>query len=305
MPKPTPALSPSEPDPALLKKLEPIKRVCVLVVTLVSVVTLLCWYLPVLGNSLPGHWKLMTAETAVGVLLNALSIEFSAPRYSNRTHRLSRLFALLATVLSMAILAEYALHVSAGFERLFPFDPNSRSLWPGRPSSQTATGLALVGITAMLLRVRARIAVRIADVCAICLSLFVLVLVSGEIFGALKIFGPSPITRTSVQTLFCLALLSLAAFLSRSEAGVFSIFLGRGIGSRIARALGPILLVLPFLREIGRARIAQSQLLPEHYSTAILASIAAAMSFAFLIVLAWYIKSMEAEIQDLSLRDEL
>jgi len=247
----------------------------------------------------------MTAETAIGLLLNALSIELSAPRYSSRTYRLSQLFALLATLLGIAILAEYAFHVSAGLERLFPFDPTSRSPWPDRPSPQTAIGLALLGITAMLLRARARIAVRVADFFAGCLGLFVLTLVSGEIFGALKIFGLSPITRTSVQTLFCFAILTLVAILGRSEAGVFSIFLGRGIGSRIARVLGPILLVLPFLREIGRARIDQSQFLPEHYSSAILASVAATVSFAFLIVLAWYIKSMEAEIQDLSLRDEL
>jgi diguanylate cyclase (GGDEF)-like protein len=156
-----------------------------------------------------------------------------------------------------------------------------------------------------LIRVRARIAVRIADLVAMCLGLLVLVLVSGEIFGALRIFGLSPITRTSPQTLACLVLLSFVAFLRRSEIGVFSIFLGRGIGSRIARALGPILLVLPFLREIGRQRLVHSQMLPEHYATAILASIAAAMAFVFLMVLVWYIKTMEAEIHDLSLRDEL
>jgi diguanylate cyclase (GGDEF)-like protein len=132
-----------------------------------------------------------------------------------------------------------------------------------------------------------------------------LVLVSGEFFGAQRLFGLSPVTRTSPQTLFCLALLTFVAFLRRSEIGIFSIFLGRGIGSRIARVLGPILLVLPFLREIGRQRLVHAQMLPEHYATAILASLAAAMAFAILLAIAWYIKTMEAEIQDLSLRDEL
>jgi diguanylate cyclase (GGDEF)-like protein len=247
----------------------------------------------------------MAAETALGLLLSALGLEFSESRYSIRINRLSQVLALLTALLGVAILAEYALHISAGLERLFPFDPNSLSPWPDRPSPQTASGLALLGITLALIRVRARIAVRIADLVAMCLGLLVLVLVSGEIFGALRIFGLSPITRTSPQTLACLVLLSFVAFLRRSEIGVFSIFLGRGIGSRIARALGPILLVLPFLREIGRQRLVHSQMLPEHYATAILASIAAAMAFVFLMVLVWYIKTMEAEIHDLSLRDEL
>jgi diguanylate cyclase (GGDEF)-like protein len=46
-------------------------------------------------------------------------------------------------------------------------------------------------------------------------------------------------------------------------------------------------------------------MLPEHYATAILASLNAAMTFVILIVICWYIKTMEGEIHDLSLRDEL
>ena len=247
----------------------------------------------------------MAAVSALGLVLCALSLEFSETRYSNRVNRISRILALLAALLGMAILAEYAFHFSTGLERLFPFDPKSTSPWPARPSPQTASGLLLLGITLAMIRVRSRIAVRVADLVVICLAMLMLVLVSGEFFGALRLFGLSPVTRTSPQTLFCLALLTFVAFLRRSEIGLFSIFLGRGIGSRIARVLGPVLLVLPFLREIGRQRLIHAQMLPERYATSILASVAAAMAFTMLIVIAWYIKDMEAEIQDLSLRDEL
>jgi diguanylate cyclase (GGDEF)-like protein len=305
MPKLAPPLSISDPDPALLRKLDPFKRVCVTTAGIVAGATLFAWLFPALGGILPGGWRLMTAQTALGLLFSALSLEFSESRYSIRSNRLGQVLALVAALLGTAILAEYAFHIAAGLERFFPFDPNSRSPWPGRPSPQTAAGLALLGITLALIRVRARIAVRIADLVAMCLGLLVLALVSGEIFGALRIFGLSPITRTSPQTLVCLALLTFVAFLRRSEVGVFSIFLGRGIGSRIARGLGPVLLVLPFLREIARQRMIHSQMLPEHYATAILASAAAAMSFLFLIVIVWHIKTMEAEIHGLSLRDEL
>jgi diguanylate cyclase (GGDEF)-like protein len=205
----------------------------------------------------------------------------------------------------MAILGEYAFHIAAGLERLFPFDSNSTSPWPDRPSPQTASGLAMLGITIALIRVRGRIVVRIADLVTICLGLLVLVLASGEVFGAMRIFSLSGVTRTSPQTLLCLVFLTLVAFLRRAEMGIFSIFLGRGIGSRIARILGPVILVLPFLREIARQRMVRSQILPEHYATAILASAAAAMSFVFLMLLVFYIKSMENEIHNLSVRDEL
>lgn len=305
MPKLHPPLSIADPDPVILHKLAPIKRACVLVVIVIAGVTLLAWFIPVLGSLLPSGWRMMAALSALGILLSALSLEFSESRYSVRSNRLSQLLAILVALLGAAVLTEYALHASAGLERFVPFDPHSASPWPDRPAPQTAAGLVLMGITAALIRVRTRIAVRIADLFAMCLGLLVLVLLSGEIFGALRIFALSAVTRTSPQTLICLVLLTLVIFLRRSESGVFSIFLGRGIGSRIARVLGPILLVLPFLREIGRQRLVHAQMLPEHYATAILASIAAATAFAILIVLALYIKTMEAEIQDLSLRDEL
>jgi diguanylate cyclase (GGDEF)-like protein len=305
MPKLNPPLSIGESDPELLRKLAIVKRLCFLAVAGIGVFTLLCWYLPVLDKFLPNSWRLMTAETALGVLLSAYSLEFSERRYSLRVKRLSRLLAVLAALLGTAILCEYAFHIAAGLERLFPFDPNSTSPWPDRPSPQTASVLVLLGITIALIRVRRRIAVRIADLVTICLGLLVLVLASGEIFGAFRIFGLSGVTRTSPQTLFCFVLLTLVAFLRRAEKGIFSIFLGRGIGSRIARVLCPVILVLPFLREIARQRMLRSQIFSEHYATAILASVAAAMSFVFLMILVWYIKSMEAEIHNLSLRDEL
>jgi diguanylate cyclase (GGDEF)-like protein len=305
MPKLNPRLSIGEPDPELLRKLAIVKRCCLLAVASIGFLTLLGWYLPVLDTFLPNSWRLMAAETAIGMLLSAFSLEFSERRYSLRVKRLSQLLAVLAALLGLVILGEYAFHIAAGLERIFPFDPNSTSPWPDRPSPQTASGLALLGITIALIRVRGRLAVRIADVVTICLGLLVLVLASGEVFGAMRIYGLSGVTRTSPQTLLCFVLLTIVAFLSRAEAGIFSIFLGRGIGSRIARVVGPFILVLQFLRETARQRMLRSQILPEHYATAILASLSVALSFSLLMLLVWYIKSMEAEIHDLSLRDEL
>ena len=305
MPKLNPPLSIGESDPELLRKLATVKRLCVLAVASIGVLTLFAWYLPALGNLLPNAWRLMTAETALGLLLSACSLEFSEHRYSPRVKRLSQLLAVLVALLGMAVLGEYAFHIAAGLERIFPFDPNSTSPWPDRPSPQTAFGLTLLGISSVLIRVRGRIAVRIADFVTICLGLLVLVLASGEVFGAMRIFALTEVTRTSPQTLLCFVLLTVVAFLRRAETGIFSIFLGPGISSRTARVLGPVILVLPFLREIGRQRIVRSQIMPEHYATAILASAAATMSFIFLMLLVYYIQSMEAEIHDLSLRDEL
>jgi diguanylate cyclase (GGDEF)-like protein len=137
------------------------------------------------------------------------------------------------------------------------------------------------------------------------LSLLVLILISGFLFGAVHIYGTTGDMLVSPHTLICFALLSNVVMLRRADRGVFSILLGSGIGGRFARLLAPFLILLPFVREAGRARLVDSRLIPPHYATAILASLAAMISLVFLLLLAWYINNMELEIRGLTLRDEL
>jgi len=105
--------------------------------------------------------------------------------------------------------------------------------------------------------------------------------------------------------MLCLLVLTQVALFRCAEQGVFSILMGRGIGSRIARFASPILIVLPFMREAAREHVIQTTGMPANYASAILSSLAAVFSFAFLLFLAWRIDSMEREIHNLSLRDEL
>jgi diguanylate cyclase (GGDEF)-like protein len=63
--------------------------------------------------------------------------------------------------------------------------------------------------------------------------------------------------------------------------------------------------VIPFLIEVARTRIVLQNFVPEQYGAAILTSLAAGLSMVLLLVLVWRINSMEQEIHDLTLRDEL
>jgi diguanylate cyclase (GGDEF)-like protein len=305
MPRLKLALSPSEPDPALLERLASLEIVCVAIVELIAVVVLAAWFVPALDHWLPQGWQLMKGETAVAALLSALSLQLSRPGHSKWMRRLSLLLAALITLLTALILIEYAPHFALDMDKLLPFNRVSPSLTPGRMAPQTAAGFALLGISILLIRERNRFLVPLADLLVFCLVLLVLVLVSGYIFGALRLLGLSATILTSPPTLLCLVLLTVAVLHRRAENGVFSVLLERGIGSRIARTLAPILLAIPFLREAARAHFIDTARMPPHYTTAILASVAAMLSFALVLALAWYIKSMETKIHDLSLRDEL
>jgi diguanylate cyclase (GGDEF)-like protein len=303
MPNIDPVLPSSEPDPVLLKQLASVKRACLAIVASLALISLAGWLIPALGRIMPNGWQLMKAESALAAILCALSLQISEPRYSRRMHRLALVLAVAVTLLSSAALIEHRFHVAPGVESLLSSDRGS--LFTEGMSPHSAAGFVLLGVAIVLVRARKRFAVHLADLTIFCLCLLVLILVSGHIFGVTRTFGPSTTVLTSPLTLLCLSLMTLVALFRRTEEGVFSIFLGRGIGSRIARILSPILLLLPFFREAVRAHFINSNRMPAHYATAILASLAAIVSLALLLFLAWRINSMEVEIHDLSLRDEL
>jgi diguanylate cyclase (GGDEF)-like protein len=299
------ALSSSELDQALLDKLAPVRRLCLLAAGTISTVILAAWFISPLATLLPVGWEVMRAETALALILCASSLELSEPRHSSRSNKIGQLLALLLTLFAAAVLIEFALHISLGFDTLLPNDLETGDSLPGRPAPQTAGGLFLLGISILLFRVKNRITTWVADLVAIALSMLLLILSSGEIFNDFRLFSYSTRIHTSQQTLVCLVLLAFVALLRRAERGIFSIFLGRGIGATTARVLGPVLIVLPILREIGRAQMINSDLIPEHYVTAILTSIATILAVILLLALVWRINSMESEIRDLSLRDSL
>ncbi len=305
MPALTRVPSNTGPDHALLDKLAPVRRICLLAASAIATIILAAWFIPALGRLLPAGWDVMRCETALFLILSAGSLELSESRHSSRSNRIGQLLAVVVALFGAAILLEFALHISLGIDTLLPCDLGTGDPFPGRPAAQTAGGLFLLGISVILIRATHRIVIWIADLAAIALSLLVLILFTGETFNALHLFSYSTRIHASQQTLTCLILLTIVALLRRAERGVLSIFLGRGIGATTARLLGPLLILLPIFREITRVHVINARIIPEHYATAILTSIATALSMILLLALVWRINSMEMEIHDLSLRDEL
>lgn len=301
----TPGQSAKDIDPAAMKKLGALKRASLAMAASIAAVVLAGWLVPPLDSIFPHGWQLMRAETAFLVLLNVLSIALSEPRLRSTAHRIATLLAGFNALVATLILAEYGFHSPLGVAWLLPFDVSHTIPNLNRMSPQTALGLALLGCATLLIRARNPVAARTVDVLIFCLGLLDLVLISGYAFNAMLMFGLSMTILTSPLTLACLFLLTMVLCIRRADNSVLSIFLSRGIAGRIARGLAPVLLLLPFLREIGRARLVQAHLIPEQYTSAILASVATALSFILLLMLAWHVHRMEKEIHDLSLRDEL
>lgn len=304
MPYKAPVLPDSEPNAALLTNLAAVKRGCLVMVTLLSLLSLMGCLAPGLEHILPGDWKLMRAESALAALLSALSLQIAESPRARWVRQTGVAMAIVVILLACGVLFRAGLYSPAG-------NPSLSFAHPVIPpfgdamTPHSALGFLLVGICALLTRARERLTVRLADVAIILLCVLVLVLVSGHIFGASHMFGTNATYVTSPLTLLCLMLLSLVAMLRRTETGVFSIFLGSGLGSRVARMLSPFLLVLPYVREGTRAHMIGQDRMPPHYITALLATLSAVCALFVLLYLARQINRMEREIRDLTLRDEL
>ncbi|MGC1420929.1 MAG: GGDEF domain-containing protein [Terracidiphilus sp.] len=166
-----------------------------------------------------------------------------------------------------------------------------------------AVGLYVLTFAVILVDQKNWLINRLVDVLVCGLCLLSLLLVSDAVFGAFALFGRTVGIPGTAALLVCLVALTMVVALQQAEHGVFSIFLGVGIGSNLARIFAPILIVLPFAWEAGNEWMNRTG--PAgHLSAAFLASTGVAVAVGILLFFAWRISRMENQIHDLVLRDE-
>lgn len=288
----------NEPDVWLVGKLSAAERFSLAAASAIAALNVLGWLEPATQSFFRGGWRPMSAEAAVATLLTAIGLQLLHPRQSQPKQIAGAALALLVATGSATVF----------FGRLLYAKPilSSTVVWIAKGMTPRAAGcFALAGLAAAMIRGRSRLAELAADISTCCFAFLVLVLASGHVIGKLQLFGPTANFNTSPQTVLCLVLLLCAVLIRRAKHGVFSILLGSGIGSKVARLLTPILVLLPYVREGVRAHLFSRQEIPAHYVTAVLATGVMVVSMALLMYLAWRLNMLEAEIQGLSLRDPL
>ncbi len=297
------SLPPGEPDPALLRKLSVLQQACLIVVALIALTVFAGWLFPQFAAYLPVSMTRMSIPMALTVLLCALSLAISEPGNNLSLPVAARYVAAQAGLLSLLILLESIYRTLPAVDALLEVDRAAGNTG-GLPVHSPAA-FALLSLSMMLVSSGAPILRRIADGLVPVLCLMTMILLTENLFGAFGLVRLSADNMIAPLLLVCLVILTWVVAMRQSEHGVWSIFVGAGIGSRIARGFAPILLLLPFLIELARTRLLLRDLVPEQYGAAILTSLAAGLSLILLLVLVWRINSMEKEIHDLTLRDEL
>lgn len=287
-------------DEFVFDQLTRVQKVCLAAATLTASLALCVYNLPALGAALP--WFHMTASSALSALAAAAGLAITLPGASRTMHGAAKVLAFTVAFPAALDLLQYK----------HPFSPqlasslDKASTGAGSPMTPMTAGCFIVlALVLYLLRARTGIARFFADGAAFVLEFLVLIAVSVTLLGATHLFGAPPSGFISRETLIVLCLLSFVAFGRRAEFGVSSILIGSGVGSRIARLLAPFLMIMPYLREIGRALMLHRHLFPENIANGIIASLAATLSLGVLVYVSRRIQSMEEEIRDLSLRDEL
>lgn len=303
MPRRTATLPPGEPDPALLARISVLQQAFLALVALIAITVFAAWLFPPFADQLPFFLSRMSVPMALTVLLCALSLAISETGHHLSLPRVGRYIAVQAGVLAVLILLESIYRVFPAVDALLAADrvPGNTA---GLPVHSPAVFAAL-SLVMMLVSSANSVLQRIAELLTPVICLLTLVLLSENLFGSIGLLRLSADNMISPLLLTCLVLLTLVVAMRQAEHGVWSIFVGAGIGSRIARGFAPVLLVIPFLIEVARTRLIWRDLIPEQYGAAVLTSLAAGLSMLLLLILVWRINSMEREIHDLTLRDEL
>ena len=297
------SLPPGQPDPALVRGLAIVQRICLGLVFLVPLLAVAAQLFPQIGQYLSPIATNFSFSIAFIAVLCALSLAMGDPGSSRAMRQAGRYLAVLPALGAAAILILRYVSL-AGLPA--PIVEFARAVSDfGDMSSLSAGSFLFLAVVIIASRSDSAFTRRLSDILVSILCLLALALISQDLFGTLSLFGLTSADLISPQVLSSFILLTMVIALRQAEFGVFSIFLGHGIGSRIARGFAPVLLIWPFLREIGEAQMVLPGLIPAHFATALLTSLAVACSLGLLLFIVWRINGMEKEIHDLTLRDEL
>jgi diguanylate cyclase (GGDEF)-like protein len=294
----------AEPDEGVLAGLARAEKTALIVVMTIAVLTLGLWFLPPLSAVAPSIWSKMVANTTVGMLLAAIGLALSTERRSQRQLRLSEAAAFGVLVLGALTLVEYAAQASLGIDLWLPADYASQ--YPGRPSPQAASAFTLLGLSLLVMREHKSRRSLLADALALALAAFMLLMINGYLYGALRLVGVDSSTFMSPQTLLCFSLLAVVVVARRARhGGWLAILIDQGIGGKLLRWVLPVpVIVIPAFYGVAGYLIS-STTLSTSYAYAITAATESLLATMVLVWMGWWAHSLGRQLRDLSLADEL
>lgn len=191
----------------------------------------------ILAAFVPGQ-PAMQPTTGTALVLTAVAGLLVAPRSATRLARYaSRALATVVALLATLTLAQYALGVDLGINRLIPFGGGGPS--PGRLSPVTALALLFLNLSLVTFDRRPFGRARPSEWFALAAALSALIGLMSYVFGAEPRFHvqDTPVTGVAVPTAVALMLLSVGLLFVRADVGLMSVATSRGPGGVLFRRL--------------------------------------------------------------------
>ncbi|MFI4968509.1 MAG: PAS domain-containing protein, partial [Gammaproteobacteria bacterium] len=274
------------------------ERAGLAVVAFIAITILFAWLSPAFASLLPQGWDLMKVNTAVGMLLAALGLWTSGTMASLRASA-SLMFGAVLSLLALLILLEHFAGIHLRMDTWLAADAASPN--PGLTSGRTAVGLLLISLVIPCVRDRRGALSVAADALTFSLVGFVLILLSGYLYGAARLVGESSLILVSPQTLACFMLLTFVAVLQRTERGWLSRqFKGSRVGWVVAVS-APLVIALIYTTGFFYIYVRQNALLSRSDGVALSVTALSMVVLYVILLMAGRINRLEQSVRDLML----
>ncbi|HQU62545.1 MAG TPA: GGDEF domain-containing protein [Nitrosomonas sp.] len=208
---------------------------------MIALLALFGWLVPSFDQILPKEWWLMKPDTALCILLGAISILLIQKSISVLAVRLCGMMIIFLAALS---LYGYATGQSLPVEALLATDIYTE--FPGRMPVHSAAFFCLLGLSFIVAEKIEDHRNNIRGFLTLLLISLVMVFFSGYFFSATSLYGHSTEILVDSYTFIAMCLLTYGNFVRGIHGGIFSSFMGFGISSYTARMTLPWALLGPF-----------------------------------------------------------
>src|SRR5256714_10323157 len=229
--------------------LAPVPQVAIVIGVVVPCLALAGWALDIktLRNVLPGQPQ-MVPNTALAFILTSVSLwllrtEESAMRW--RRH--ARACAGAVTLMGLLTLGEYLSGLDLKIDTILFSDSlrGAGASFPGRPSPHTALSFLLVGISLLLLSVKARRAHGFTQLFALAAFLIALLALVGYFYEVAFLYGITAYTGMALHTALTFILLGLGILFARADRGPMLVVMSDTPGGHMARHMLPPAMLIP------------------------------------------------------------
>lgn len=227
----------------------------------VGALVLLGWILDITAlKSVVPAWSSMKPVTAVSFILAGSSLWlFGGPSLAPGGRRAAQAFAAATCLMGLLTLLEYLVGRNLGIDRwVFPFVPPEGSPFPGRMGANTALNFLLIGAALLALDLPRRGFGRFAEIAT---AVAMTVAFIGFISYLYGVTALSRVTALTTQMAFHTAtvflVLCVGVFAARRGGWVVQALASSGAGSRVARRLLPVVILLPLI--VGWLRLKAQQ----------------------------------------------